>query len=174
MHRLVSVSLVLVLGLALVACDGDTPSDTDAGGGGTDAGGGGTDAGTDAGPAETDAGTDAGAEDAGPTDAGADAALPPGACTNADDAMALGMVDTAMEAERCGTMCFGGAMCVTMCMEMLGISNECATCFGEVANCAARMCALPCARGASTMCTDCRRMMGCSGAFETCSGLPGS
>lgn len=173
MHRPFALLPLLVLGLAIAACDGD-PTGVD-GGGGTDGGPGGTDAGLDAGPG--DAGTDAGPiEDAG-SDAGStdvDAALPPGACSNAEDGAVLMTIDVAMEARTCGNMCFGGAGCVTRCMEGVGLSTECATCFGSVAQCTVRNCALDCSGSDEAACTACRVMAGCVSAFEACSGLPGT
>ncbi len=185
MRRLFAWFSILVLSAALAGCESDSMG-TDGGGGGTDAGPGDTDAGgggTDAGPGEADAGpgeTDAGPgeTDAGPgeTDAGGgtDGGLPAGACTNSADDAVLSSIDVETEARMCGNRCFGGAMCVTMCMEDLGLSNGCATCFGEVAQCTARNCALQCTGGDEARCTMCRMMAGCVTSFETCSGLPGT
>lgn len=173
-NRFVSLTFLC---FSLAACDGG--GGTDAGPAGTDAGpgaldaGGGTDAGSDAGASDagTDAGTDAGS---GVTDAGADAAIPPGACSNADDAMVLDGIDVAMEARTCGNRCFGGATCVTGCMEMLGLSSACATCFGSVSACTVRECITECSGGDEMACTDCRVREGCASSFEMCSGLSGT
>lgn len=170
-NRFVPLTFLCV---SLAACDGGGgtdagPSGTDAGPGGMDAGGG--DAGTDAGSGGSDAGTDAGS---GATDAGTDAAIPPGACSNPDDAMVLDGIDVEMEARTCGNMCFGGATCVTNCMEMLGLSSACATCFGSVSACTVRECIAECSGSDEMACTDCRVREGCVSAFEACSGLPGT
>lgn len=174
MSPLLRFALAALLCLPLTACD-DDPSGTDAGPAATDAGPGGSDAGgadaggSDAGAADA-GGVDAGDGDAGGADGGG---LPPGACTNAADEMVLAMIDSEAEARMCGTMCFGGESCVTMCMEELGLSNGCASCFGGAASCAAMNCALQCAGSDMMRCNDCRRMNGCIEDFEMCSGLPG-
>ena len=161
-HRL---WLTVVLALTTSACDGDPGADA----GAQDAGL--ADAGSDAG---SDAGTDAGHDADVEADAGVDAAIPPGACSNADDELALAAIDVPAEARACGTMCFGAAMCVTRCMEDHGLSSACATCFGAVAQCTTRNCALACSGDDDAACTACRVSAGCAAEFEACSGLAGT
>lgn len=181
-----SLLLVLCALLALAGCDDDSMGGEDSGpGGGMDAGPMPT---VDSGPPMTDAGsaTDAGGRaDSGgggvdgsaPGDGGAatDGSMGSGACTNAADQAALGMVDIAMVAEDCGRMCFGGRTCVIMCVERdAGISNACATCFGDVSQCTLRNCLRECSGSDMMACDSCRAMAGCTSAFEACSGLPGT
>jgi hypothetical protein len=54
----------------------------------------------------------------------------------------------------------------------MGMTNPCATCFGHVVGCTAMMCTFECLGGGdSPECGMCRDMMGCTAAFEMCSGL---
>jgi len=160
----------------------DTGAPTDSGGG-TD-GGGGTDTGveTDGGGADTGTATDAGggtdtgtATDAGGgTDTGMAAS---GDCINAADNAVTAATDIAADAEACGRAggCLGGRECVIDCMrDDVGVTMACAVCFGDVADCTRSNCALRCFDSSSAGCISCRADNGCTSAFETCSGLPGS
>jgi hypothetical protein len=98
-----------------------------------------------------------------------------GACTNAADQAVVDETDVAAEAEACGRDCFGGGMCVTECMrDDVGLSMECASCFGDTAECTRDNCLTACLGTDEARCTMCRREAGCLGDFEACSGLPGS
>ena len=84
-------------------------------------------------------------------------------------------VDVAMIAEDCGRSCFGGRMCVIECVERdAGVSNPCAVCFGDVAQCTSRNCLTDCLGGDAARCNACRDAAGCTAAFEACSGIVGS
>lgn len=168
-------SILSCLVFALAGCGSEAPADVDSGTGpGMDSGMSAMDSGTDSGSIAPDSGSttpDSGdVVDGGASDGGAMAA-----CTNAADTAALDAVDEAMIAEDCGRTCFGGSRCVRDCMvDMAGVSLECATCFGETAQCTARNCALRCSGGDTPECTMCRMEAGCISAFESCSGLSGT
>ncbi len=66
--------------------------------------------------------------------------------------------------------------CVANCTEgATGLSTECAGCYGGWVGCGAQSCVLECPGGnvSSPSCTDCLFAAGCTGLFDTCSGLPG-
>jgi hypothetical protein len=131
------------------------------GGGGTDSG-----AATDSGGGTTDSG-------GGTADGGGGMAM--GACTNSADMAAIDAMDTAAVAESCGRSCFGRETCVTECVrDMLGVSMECAQCFGDTGSCTTENCLTACLGGDEARCTSCRREAGCIEEFETCSGIPGA
>ena len=93
-----------------------------------------------------------------------------GACTNAADEAALVSGDADMTVEDCAGPCFGGAECTANCVMMqLGVTAECAGCFGAVTMCSATMCPLQCL-GDSPECEVCRNDMGCTAQFDTCAG----
>lgn len=177
--------------VALAGC-GDDSSTTDSGtvadtgvvtdsGGGTD--GGDTDSGspTDAGDTDTGTATDAGDTDTGTaTDAGGGTdtgTAASGDCINPADNAVAAATDIAADAEACGreSSCLGGRDCVIDCMrDDVGVTMACAVCFGDVAQCTRSNCALRCINSSSAGCISCRADNGCTSAFETCSGLPGS
>lgn len=136
---------------------------------------GGTD-GADAGGTPTDtapAPTDTAEADAGSP---ADVQASTGACENEGDIAALGAIADRIEEVigNCARNCaFGGdvANCATACVEQdAGVSNACASCFGEVTQCTVASCALQCISPSSAQCTQCRAD-NCDPAFEACAGV---
>lgn len=159
--------------LLLTACgddDGSGPARTDSGRATSDAG---STPRSDAGTGGVDAGdSDAGAVAA--LDAGSDsgAMMASGACTNAADDAIFMSADVVGAAGDCAGGCFGGEACVTDCVVMrVSLSRPCAACFGAVSQCTVNMCALQCLGGGdSPSCSSCRDAMGCTAAFNTCTG----
>jgi hypothetical protein len=104
---------------------------------------------------------------------------PDGACTNSADQGIIDMLGSAgLEAAitDCGTGCFFAsgdkAQCVIDCMtDDIGLSAECAGCFGLVTGCALEHCALDCIN-AGPGCDQCMAEFGCQDDFPACSGLP--
>jgi hypothetical protein len=111
--------------------------------------------------------------DTGTSDAG-DAPLGT-ACVNDADRASLGDAAAVQAAEQtCGLRCFGGSdpECNAKCMGMtLGLSNECAKCWGAQIDCVAKNCLTQCIAGADAPeCQTCTAQL-CSPALHACSGL---
>ena len=159
LRLLLGLSLTLPLGLSLSACDNEQPPAAPGGGGGLGTefppfpGTGGTGAGGIGGTAGSGAtsGAAGGGGNGGMAgNGGVGGAAVRGACANPDDRMALadfGLPPAArqaaascgMTAPRCGALP-DRALCIsqaTTCIEgrIQGISNDCATCFGELSWC---------------------------------------
>lgn len=185
-ERIILTALPALL-LLFAACEASAPrGDTDAGPGasGTDSGSPmpGSDAGpgavgTDAGPGAvgTDAepgavGTDAGTPDVLPVDAGSGGGS--GACTNPADDAVFSSNDVDAVVGDCAGDCFGGGGCTADCVvDAIGLSEACADCYGDASQCTVDNCALQCLGGGdSAPCRMCRDSMGCTAAFNSCSG----
>jgi len=99
-----------------------------------------------------------------------------GSCNNTEDTSKVKDREGTTEAqEQCGKQCLLNrdiSTCVGQCMTgKLGISDGCATCFGEEAACTKQHCALKCLNPASDRCVQCS-LQYCSGDLSTCTGLP--
>lgn len=110
------------------------------------------------------------------------------ACDNADD---LAAIENATDTLRniggaCGSTpeCFRFvllendpvrfALCVTECVQAeVGISTECATCFGDVAGCGVENGCLGCENDScSASCLGCLNGGACLDALDACTGIP--
>ena len=141
----------------------------------------------DAGVADLGA-PDMGIEDAGMEDTGGneDTGIPfdqlpdfigEGACTNASDLAVFEARSSEIETVigNCVTPCIlTGETCYTECVrDELGLTDECAACFGAIMQCTATNCMFQCMDATNPECETCRDT-NCSPAFEECSGLPSS
>ena len=98
-----------------------------------------------------------------------------GACTNADDQAVL--QGRAAEATMIVTSCALGCLnqaetCSTECIQRdLGLTGDCATCFGALVTCTFANCLAVCISPDSADCVACRAA-NCDDGFETCAGFP--
>lgn len=95
-------------------------------------------------------------------------------CTNDADQAAWAAHKGAFESDMttCGKQCLGAADCVATCIQKAdGYSVSCSGCFGALAGCTKKHCALQCALGNSPSCKSCVDNNGCNTDFKTCSGV---
>lgn len=154
---------------------------------GTDDPGGDTDVvDTDASPDDTDDTTPDDTDDTSPNDTDDTQDTDPGDdtdpvvleyCANGADLAALAdAADTLEETiQECTFDCIRSRnlrICVADCMEAeVGLSGDCATCFGNVTQCVTNRCLRECFDPQSPDCATCRETQ-CEPAFERCSGIP--
>lgn len=94
----------------------------------------------------------------------------PGACTNSSDETIICDEGFAAAAEACGRNNLGDAQAIAMCVEDdIGLSTECASCFGETTQCTIDNCLAECVDPLSDECATCRAT-NCDPAFEACAG----
>jgi hypothetical protein len=98
-----------------------------------------------------------------------------GYCQNEADQAALAAPELDLEAEvtACSYECLLSELvstCITRCVEdEVGLSEECARCYGDNSACAMEHCINDCLDGDSPACADCRDLH-CTPAFEACTG----
>jgi hypothetical protein len=112
---------------------------------------------------------DTGARDGGGADAEGGTLV--GACTDPTD-MAVAADPAFASAPRdCGFMCFGNPdmTCSATCMQGKGLTQPCASCWGDTINCGAMYCLTVCFDATSQACLDCTAQH-CDPAFHACSG----
>ena len=145
--------------------EGDAPEPVEEGGGEAPAEEGGGEA-----PVE-EGGGEAPAEEG-----GGEAPVASGNCSNVSDADILDGYDAGQLTSigtGCGTGCFfagNQGQCIADCyQDELGVTGECASCFGESGACAISNCAGECAGGAdSENCLNCVEDSGCTVNFTAC------
>ena len=95
----------------------------------------------------------------------------PGACTNTADETIICEAGFPAAVQACGTSNLGDAEAIAMCVEDdIGLSTECASCFGETTQCTIDNCITQCGTDPlGDACTDCRAT-NCDPAFEACAG----
>jgi hypothetical protein len=96
----------------------------------------------------------------------------PGACTNTADETIICEEGFPAAAQACGTSNLtGGADAIAMCIaDDIGLSTECATCFGATTQCTIDNCLTDCGTDPlGDACTNCRAT-NCDPDFEACAG----
>lgn len=169
-------ALLIAILFLFAACEGgiNIPEGTDAA---TDPPAGDTDPGpADDAPPQVPADTDPPATD---TDID-DATDEGGYCANASDLATLAALDPADIADAAQSCAFGCARppqgtspraCIANCMEgELGVSADCADCFGGIGVCVIVNCLGQCFNPSSSACETCRQN-NCEPAFRTCAGV---
>jgi len=176
----------LAVGLAIAGCSSGSSSPADGGGSQNEGGAGGIDSGTSAAEAGADTGTgvaldsgstapeeggtvaDSGA--AGDTGAAAtDGAT--GACSDSADQTLAAISTTPTAIANCAQSNIGREPATLNCIEGLGFSVPCSTCFDADAQCTIANCLVDCSGAPTSMaCTMCQAMH-CNTAFTACSGL---
>lgn len=95
-----------------------------------------------------------------------------GACLGDADQAALATQDIPRIVETCVRDHLTDTAQIDACVvRETGLSNGCATCFGENARCALDRCLVQCAFSSPEACQRCRVAQGCTEAFETCAGI---
>ncbi|MFH1809462.1 MAG: hypothetical protein ABIJ09_12005 [Pseudomonadota bacterium] len=98
-----------------------------------------------------------------------------GYCQNDADQAALTdpALDLEAEVSACSYECLLNELmstCVTRCVQdEVGLTEECARCYGDNTECVLHNCINDCVDGNSPACTTCRDQY-CTAAFEACSG----
>ena len=100
------------------------------------------------------------------------------ACDNKDDIVIIANGQDALTEvmKNCALNCLGEELCATDCVTKdLGVSAECAGCFGSNIACTMKNCALQCLNADDPNCLECQEKH-CMDAFEVCAGIeiPGS
>jgi len=104
--------------------------------------------------------------------------LPEGACTNPEDMAIIESPDIDVDdvAATCGTGCIADpnpVECTSTCLqEDIGLSEECADCFGGIVFCTIDHCLTQCMLDPEgDPCRTCLADAGCIDDFQTCSGI---
>lgn len=101
------------------------------------------------------------------------------ACLNVADLDILSNLNMVQVGGNCGVSCLFSpdpAACTATCVKnQTGVSNGCAQCFGEIAECAIDNCVSACATNpAAPACLACQQNAGCVQTFNECAGIPAS
>ena len=158
-HLMISLACAAMATAVFAACSSDDSGTTTNPGSGT---GGSSAAGGSAGSAGS-----AGAA-GGPPDAGS------GACTNQADFTIISSDPTFQaDVQKCATDNMGASPATKNCIiTQTGLSDACATCFGDTIKCAAQKCMMQCiADPNGQSCKECRAQ-NCDPSFVQCSGIP--
>jgi hypothetical protein len=99
-----------------------------------------------------------------------------GACNDAQDLGAFkshwGTFQNSVD--QCATGCLGGADCSASCIQKaIGLTQPCATCFGQGVACVATNCYWKCLAPNSPGCASCS-VQYCEGPLLSCAGVPKS
>jgi hypothetical protein len=103
---------------------------------------------------------------------------PSGACTNAADSAIVAdpAKDVSGQTAMCGKTTFGAEPATKDCIvTATGLSDACATCFGDTVGCVVSKCLTPCLADSAGACCAICRAANCDKDFATCSGItPGA
>jgi hypothetical protein len=112
---------------------------------------------------------DGGAVDGGPRDGGASDARA-NACVNPMDEATMNGAAFATAPQDCGFKCLGKpSPCSADCMQMKGLTSDCAKCWGDTLECGTTFCLVECLTPNTKECRDCTAVH-CDPAFHACSG----
>ena len=95
------------------------------------------------------------------------------ACDNENDILILadGQADLTETMKDCALSCLGEEACAKECViKELGVSNDCAGCFGANIACTMKNCALHCMDPNNDKCAECQEE-NCNADFNECAGL---
>ena len=123
---------------------------------------------SDGGVADSGSSSDGGVADSGPSSDGGEAGA--GACIGAADMAVASMANFQTSAFSCSATNLGAEPGTLNCLEGLGLTSACATCYDGDAQCTDAHCETLCATSQiSAACTSCVNT-NCAPAFHACSG----